>query len=935
LVKPSSVANILAQKVWFWAVLPVAIAMLGLMLVPAEFWRPPKDDGIFKGFDRGLIYVDEKGAAPSRGVVEFSPASITLTTLPNSEPTIHLITTPLGRFVANMSVRILQAQGDTIPLRVGIWTPRGEHGVFVVFGTDRSISVQSSAWDQPIKTQTLGPYLPGRLYLLDMSLDKAAGVIHTRVRGVFEGSPSSGRSLRIVGRTSPQWFSHIYSKPVPVDPGRAYTFGGRVKLLKGPGLYGFVVEWLTREGVRLDKSEQWHDVQELRGWTAKEFRARAPADAAFALLEIAVTPGADALYTDLFLKREGGNGSNLLPNGDFRDRAIGWRRGSAEQAPLDLLDSADVEYESFIRYEELPELFNELRVSLTASAAATDGISSAVVQDYVLTLPHQRWFVLRTDDGRARTLTVGLLIIGAILAAGRVAWWVRGGFGPWIQRFVGGVPDARLSSVFAGRRPLALALVGTGGLVYLLLNSPLFNSGSLNYDLLAGTVWGYTIPRYGLSQLYHLTAVTPIPEAWAGTPMQEAAFPYLPVMAYIYFVVGWIYKLFLAVPGPFVRDAFQLAYVIKAFSALFSYASTVLIYLILREQGASRRWSLVSAGAFLFNPAVWLVGSVWGQTQSWSIFFLLLAIWQGQRRNPVSAWLALAAAALTRQQMLVPAILLALVFLRRFSLRENIQGVCWSVVMVFLILAPFLLAIGPSILVDLLANTLHLHVQAFNDRWTTLVSWSALSVWPLFTHAVDGQSGLNRIFYSSREVLIATVPYWQFGNVLFGGMFLAVAGILGVRGSKVASPYGHIPMIAFATLGLFMLKTEFAAFHFLPALALLILSGRSMNTLGYTVSVLILTMTTFISMYSVAGIWMAYNPPLSVGLFDPANPVTRFFKDFLTWDWFITLGCLGNLGVLVWLGITAVRPYLWSRSLAGIFGRASAGRLVSSGSEHD
>ena len=909
MVKPSSTIKILAQKIWSWVVLPVALLMFGLMLVPAEFWRPPKTDGVYEGFDRGLIYVDEKGAAPSRGLVEFSPASIILTALPNSQPTIHLITTPLGRFVASMSVRVLQAQGDTIPLRVGIWTPRGEHGVFLMFGADKSISVRSSAWGQPVKTQTLGPYLPGRLYLLEMSLDKTTGVIQTRVRGVFEGSHSSGRALRIVGRTSPQWSSHIYSKPTPVDPGRAYTFGGRVKLLKGPGLYGFVAEWLTREGVRLAKSVEWHDVQELKGWTEKEFRARAPAGAAFVILEIAVTPGADALYTDLFLKREDRNGPNLLPNGDFKDGAIGWRRGSVEQAPLELLDSADAEYESFLRYEELPELFDELRLSLTASAAATDGIGSVIVQDYVLTLPHQRWLVLRTDDGRAKTLVGGLLIIGAILVAGRGVWWVRARFGGWMGRFRGGVPDTRLSSVFAGRGPLALAVVVTAGLAYLLLNIPLFNGGSLNYDLLAGTVWGYTIVRYGLSQLYHLTAVTPIPEAWAGTPMQEAAFPYLPVMAYIYLVVGWIYKLFLALPGPLVRNAFQLAFVIKALSALFSYASGILIYLILREQGASRRWSLVSSGAFLFNPAVWFVGSVWGQTQSWSIFFLLLAIWLGQRRYPVSAWLALATTALTRQQMLVPAILLALVFLRRFSLRENVQGVCWSVVMVFVILAPFLLAIGPSILVDLLANTFHLHVQAFNDRWTTLVSWSALSIWPLVTLAVDGQSGLNRIFYSSREVLIANVPYWQFGNVLFGGMFLAVAGLLGLRRSTAANPYGHIPLIAFATLGLFMLKTEFAAFHVLPALALLIVSGRLMNTLGYAISVLILTMTTFISMYSVAGIWMAYNPPLSVGLFDPANPFTHFFKGFLTWDWFITLGSLGNVGVLVWLGITAVRPY--------------------------
>lgn len=893
-----------------WAVTLVALLMLALMIIPAEFWRRPGIDAIYRGFDPSLVYVDDKGEGSGPGVVEIFPTAVRLTALPHSKPRIHLVTTPLRNFSAQMRVRILDDQRDSMPFRVGIWTPRNDHGLFVVF-KQRAVAVQTKAWGGVIRTRTLGAYSPGQLYGLELSLNKDAGNLRGRVFGPVDSSPSGGRALRVAGQLFPRWVSHIYSVPIPVGEGQQYTFGGAVKSLGGSGLHGFVLEWWDSNRRRLSKSEEWDTLGELAVWETREFNAKAPSGARFAVFEIAAAPGSDLLFADLFIRNREQPRENLLINADFGEGAKYWRRGSTEQIPLELLDYSPVDYRFEIFAAQLPELFDELRLSLSVNASASDRPARALMESYALTLPHQRWLAVKIDDVRVRMLVIALCAVGALLLLTQASRWVL--HGKRARPILFSCSSLPMSTHTMKRSWLLMANV-SGAFAYLGFNALLFNRGSLNYDLLAGTTWAYTLARYGLTELFHLSVVTGVPEAWAGVPIQEVPFAYLPVMGYLYLAVGWIYRLFLAQPGAFVRDQYLIAFVIKALTALFTYGCAVLIYLIFREQKAGVRWSLVAAGFFLLNPAVWFVGSIWGQTQSWSIFFLLLAIWLGERRNVVAAWLALMVTALTRQQMLIPATLLAVVFLRRFSLRENQRAVSWGVIMIFLLLSPFSLRIGPTLVEDNLLNALGLHFAGFNDQWTTLVSWSALSIWPLITRIVDGQTGLERVFFSAREPVIAGMAYWELGNFLFGLLFVGVAALLSLRRS-LADGAAYFPALSLAMLGLFMLKTEFAAFHLLPALALVILCRKSMGGLGYAVSVIVLTVTIFVPMYSIGAIWLSYNPPLSVGLFDPAQPVTRFFKSFMTRDWFLTLGSLANLFVLVGLAVTAARKPRWSENL--------------------
>ncbi len=876
----------------------VGVLCLSVLLAPAAVWDHPDTDAAYVGFDRSLIYVDEKGGFPEKGVVEVTPRLLRLTALPNSQPTVHLVTSPLQKLIADMRVRILDVHNQDTPFRVGFWTPRNNDGVFVNFVGERVV-LQTISHAQVAREEALGEYRPGRQYHVQLSLDKEAGTISSRITGLSEGSRATHRALRIVGQELPQWFAHVYSTPVPVRRGEEYVFGGTIKLLRGSGAFGFVLEWRDRAQKRVGKAEQWHGVPAVEEWTGREFRARAPAQASFAVLEIATTTGTDVLFTDLVVRPARGRSPNLLPNGDFHRGIWGWRRGSAEPIPPELVDSSAVDLQAMVRKRDLPELFQELRLSLSVSALAQTGLTSAIVDGYTLVVPHQWWLTARIADPRNRDVVVILLVAGAILYVLRGIGWLRSRTG----RGAGDLPrrlweDPRFPIIVAG---------SAAGLVYVALNALLFNRGSLNYDLLSGTVWGYTTARYGLTRIYDIPVVTGVPEAWSGIPMQEAAFPYLPVLAYGFSAVGWIYRILLAPPGPLVREAFSLAFVIKALNAVFSYGSALLIYLILRRQTGNTRASLLASSFFLLNPAVVFVGSVWGQTQTWSIFLLLLAVWMWETDRIYGAWLALGATALTRQQMLVPAVLLALVFLRRIPFRRNLDALAWVSIAGFLLLGPFLLALGSSLIVDLLANTARLHLVGLNDQWTSLVSWGALSVWPLVTQVVHGQTGLGRLSLSSRTPLVGSVTYWQLGNWLFGVLFVVLAVLLARRPTGRGRPRDDIPPVALGTLGLFLLKTEFAAFHLLPALALVVLTRRSTDDVTYATMLLVLTTTTFAAMYGMAAVWLSYSPQMSLGLFDPANPVTRFFRELVGRDWFITSGSLANLLVFVWLAVLTLR----------------------------
>ena len=217
------------SMVWRWAVPAVALLMLGLMLMPAEFWNRPTIDGTYNGFDPNLMYVGERGnPALRKGIAKVSRESIELTALPDSTPTVHLISSLLD-FRAEMDVRILENDADTIPLRIELWTPKKGIRHYLEFGpAPENLVTAKTVEDRGplINVESLGTYNPNQSYHVEMSLDRNLGIIESSV-SAKESPPMGGSFILLAGGPGQAEYREIHHDPVAVEGGRPICSAGR------------------------------------------------------------------------------------------------------------------------------------------------------------------------------------------------------------------------------------------------------------------------------------------------------------------------------------------------------------------------------------------------------------------------------------------------------------------------------------------------------------------------------------------------------------------------------------------------------------------------------------------------------------------------------------------------------------------------------------
>jgi len=898
------------SKILKWVVPLVALMMLMVTLIPADVWHHPVNDAVYSGFDPNLIYTSNIRDPSSNANINVSKDSLELTAVTNSEPTADLVTSPMS-FVADMSVKVLESETDTTPLELSIWTPYGNDGMSIIFGSlpSNQIIAQTLVNGSVSRTETLGAYLPGSQYTVEMISDQQGKTVSAKISG-NDSTPSGDPFVRLTGLSTPEYQSQIFNDtPVAVEPGVEYSFGGTVRLVDGLAPAGFILEWLDKDGNRIDLNGEWNDINDPNGWTKVEYTAVAPPQAAFVRYYFGASPGVTIDFATLFLYETTNPQSNLLTNGDFVQGNEHWLRGSGTTDPLNVIYSQPVTYEYSVTAAELPQLFASQRLTLSVSAISTSGTSITVIDNYSLTLPHERWIADKVDDNRVNILVGVLLVLGALLCLAVIIRWSWPRIGKYGDIWRNRKPKEWLSSKFTIQRWPLFAGLGIALIVYLVANLLLFRISSSNADIITARIWTYITAHYGISGLYFRTNTVPLAQAWnGGLPFQEAGFPYDPTMAYVFEIIGWVYRIFFAPLGFGLANAGQIEWLVRFFNMLFVLGDSVIIYAILKEQKVSLKWSLIGAGLFMFNPAVWATGSVWGETQSISIFFLLVTIFMNQKGHLFWSWLFLILAAFSRIQMLVPALLIGIYLLKSHSLKENIRAISYSIVVMFLLLGPLSLQIGPTLWVDVILNALRLHVASGNGVWATLVSWNALSIWPMVTLLVSGQTGVNRIFYPATNKLVGSITYLQMGTYLFVGIIMVAVALIWFSRRLTVKPDSYLMMVALGTMGLFMLNTGSPAYHFIPVIALVILLRKSMSNSEYFTVVGILTFTTAVALYSVGVFWLQSDPLLGVGLFNATNPIVAFMGKVMTWNWFITLGSLANLFVMIFLFIKAIFP---------------------------
>lgn len=528
-------------------------------------------------------------------------------------------------------------------------------------------------------------------------------------------------------------------------------------------------------------------------------------------------------------------------------------------------------------------LFQNVQVSLTVSASAGAGTSHVILTDFTLSVPHQRWWAVKLDDPFERVIVFILALLGLLLIAA-----------------AHGRRILRLFAVRLPRRPrIELArvpwLVLGAVAIYLVGNVLLFPLGSHPFDFSNEELYSYVAGTYGLSQLYYLPNLVSLAHIWSGVPFVESAFPYGATFGYLYGGLGWVSA---HVGGASALGSTQILYLLKGLNVVFGLADSALIYAVLREVGSGRRWSLVGAGLFAFNPAVWFSMSVWGQTHALSIFFVLLSVLMIERNQSFWAWLALAAALMTRPQMLIFGFLLGIVLLRRFSVRVNGMAVAWTVITVFLLLLPFTLAIGPTLPVDVMLNNFRVQEAGGNASSLTTVSQSAYSIWPLITYLTHGASGLVRAFTPSSQILLGSLTYQRVGLILVVIAQLLIGGALALHRRESLEAGGYLPLVAVGVCSFLMLLTGIVATHFLLALPFLILCRRWLRNGTYPYVVVIWTISTLVPMWGDMGISISAEH----SFFAPAsNAATRLMINLYQWDRFITVSIVATLCALVWL----------------------------------
>jgi uncharacterized membrane protein YiaA len=609
-----------------------------------------------------------------------------------------------------------------------------------------------------------------------------------------------------------------------------------------------------------------------------------------------------------------GGSSRTLAGGDSVDESVvgHYAVGMAYRVAIRLdrvansitteVSSEDGQIHTTVASTQVAHLFGNSPLSLTGSTSAGKEAGHVVLSNYVLTLPHERWWVSRVADPIVSAAMMllglgGLVAMGVVLAVRLRRFWPQ-----VLNRITarGSPPVWKIPRIRRSRVLIAGALVG-----YVIGNVLLFQLGSHPYDMANEKVYAYIGGTYGMAQLYYLPNVVPDAGVWSGVPYSEAAFPYGPAVAYLFGAIGWLGHL-----GPLSSIAsfphgLGLEYLIKSVNVLFGLGDGVLIYLILQLLGVARRSRMVASALFLFNPAVWFSMSVWGQTHVISLFFVLASIFLAERRHVHWAWIALAVACLTRPQMAVFGILLGVVLLRKFSLRQNVFGLAWAMIFIFVACLPLTLATAPSLAVDVMLHTFKVEEAGANVAVLTTVSQDAYSIWPLVTYLAHGSAGPQRMFTLSSSSLIGSISYQTVSQVLTIVALILVAIGLWLRRRTVDERGGYIPLLALGITSFLMLLTGLVSTHFLLALPILILCLPWMNRTTYGFVVGIWTITTFVPMYGdLSLVITSQDHPL---LASASNGVTHFFVSLYASDRFITTGVVANICAAIWLAVVAAR----------------------------
>jgi hypothetical protein len=229
-----------------------------------------------------------------------------------------------------------------------------------------------------------------------------------------------------------------------------------------------------------------------------------------------------------------------------------------------------------------------------------------------------------------------------------------------------------------------------------------------------------------------------------------------------------------------------------------------------------------------------------------------------------------------------------------------------------LLLAPFGLAIGPSLPVDVLRNLLGVQPTGNEALWNG-VSLDAYSVWPLVVGLVEGARGSARVFYPGTAEFILGATYQDASRVAVVMWVVLAIGLLALgRNVRSEGVYRWVGVVALGTMGFLLLMMPVAAIHLVIPLPFMILYAAFSSGRWIWVLIVLWTLASVVPMIGGFGAGIAAVPEFAPILHPSRNALVAFFMRLYVADWAVVVGTLLNIAVLLaWTAACLPRRILW------------------------
>lgn len=536
--------------------------------------------------------------------------------------------------------------------------------------------------------------------------------------------------------------------------------------------------------------------------------------------------------------------------------------------------------------QQASAFFEAYRPTLSVLSKADHERVSVSLTDFHLEMPHERFISVRIDDPKATIVSVIVLSLAAILYA-VPAWRFAG-------RVLAAIRPTRIRLPQASRwlLPAGIATAALLGFV-----GPL---GSHPFDMASQTTWTYLLTDNGIGDIYYRAQTVPLAEIWRGVPYHEAVYPYGPSMAYYFMAIG---ETFALAGGDTSTSSASLEVAIKGANAVVALADACLIYLLARGYGR-RTLAWIAPIAFLFNPAMLFDVFVWGETESVALFFLLASLLAAQRGAAIAAWALLAMCFLGKPTVIVPAVAVAVYYLRLFPLRHTLDGVSVAAPLALAVVFPFVLnGYSPSIAIDPILGAFSVFGGDESEAVFKTVSYDSYSVWPIVTMLRHDVHGLARLQYPDSFEAVGSFTYQQIGVLGFGIAFLAVLVWLLFTRRTAREPGLIFLVLMFVMMAELIIPTRSIA-RYLVFPVVFGIVGASSDPRSRTVwlCAAAITFTSVVGMYGSVASGLESNPDLGPSLAPENNAITDFALRMFHSDTVITIGSLLNTGALLTLG---------------------------------